>query len=319
GSVRFGKVRYSKGLKLPTDMEPLTNPVADPLGIDAKYQADQTQSAGLRYQSMIENEGKTSSKASDNEEVFAARKEMNEDIPPTDKEAQITEDQWVHHEEATVSYADLKAFIEGYYKENFDHRDQTDKLESIKDDPALKKVIKATEAYTKNSTSLHELLTLIKNFNLQGLKSLVATAMSQDQHLAAWANSSTFMAWNLGPRLTAIEISQTKIRSKISSFKSDTSEIKSMMTEIYQAFKGKGIVTNDQLESTTKKLMPASKVIREDPNEPIMVPYMINGKMQYLSNDEINDHIEKEDKIKKAVEEAKMLKKTKTKVIKVVQ
>ncbi|GJT99574.1 hypothetical protein Tco_1109913 [Tanacetum coccineum] len=55
--------------------------------------------------------------------------------------------------------------------------------EAVKDDPALNmKVIKATEAYTKNSTSLSELFTLIKNFDFQGLKSSVeslqATAIS---------------------------------------------------------------------------------------------------------------------------------------------
>ncbi|GKE29658.1 hypothetical protein Tco_1445042 [Tanacetum coccineum] len=110
--------------------------------------------------------------------------------------------------------------------------------EAVKDDPALnRKVIKATEAYTKNSTSLSELLTLIKNFDFQGLKSSVeslqATAISQDQHLSAWAKSSTSMAWNLGTRLTAIEISQAKIRAETSSLKSDTSKMKLMMTEIY--------------------------------------------------------------------------------------
>ncbi|GKD88011.1 hypothetical protein Tco_1359165 [Tanacetum coccineum] len=45
------------------------------------------------------------------------------------------------------------------------------------------------------------------------------------------------MAWNLGPRMTAIESSQAKIRSEISSLRKDTLDIKSMMTEIYQAFK----------------------------------------------------------------------------------
>ncbi|GKA31682.1 hypothetical protein Tco_0717987, partial [Tanacetum coccineum] len=185
----------------------------------------------------------------------------------------------------------------------------------------------------------------IKTFDFQGLKSSVvslqATAISQDQHLAAWAKSSTSMAWNLGPRLTTIESSQAEIISEISSFKSDTSEIKSMMTEIYQAFKwehvtieddtekaesdkakeeptravpistvipitrpnpevtliksssrppltdpileipvpqqttpvtqreGKGIATEEQLKSITNKLTSASKVIHEDPDEPI--------------------------------------------------
>ncbi|GKA30629.1 hypothetical protein Tco_0716934 [Tanacetum coccineum] len=65
--------------------------------------------------------------------------------------------------------------------------------------------------------------------------------------------------------------------------------------------------------------MLASNVFREDPDEPIRVPYMINGKMYHLTNDEINEHLEKEDKIKKAAEEAKRFKMTKTEVIKIVQ
>ncbi|GJS54617.1 hypothetical protein Tco_0627979 [Tanacetum coccineum] len=272
--------------------------------------------------------------------------------------------------------------------------------DAVKDDLALnKKVIEATEAYTKNSTALTELLTLVKNFDFQGLKSLVeflhATALKQNEHLASWAKSSTSMASNLGPRMTAVESSQAEIRSEISYLKQDTSEIKFTMTEIFQAFKGqssapsssvphatlaitegptnvegriqaeeeptravlisvvkpitrpnpevamiesssrppltdltleihvpqrerKGIATDEQLEST-KKLVPASKVILEDPDEPIRVSYMINGKMHYLTNDEINAHLKKEDKIKKAAEEAKMFEMTKTEVIKVVQ
>ncbi|GKA14847.1 hypothetical protein Tco_0694493, partial [Tanacetum coccineum] len=105
--------------------------------------------------------------------------------------AGLTKDQWAQHEEAAVSYADLIASIEGYYEENVDHREQTDKLvqaimdfldktatdmtnllkaltevtetlkviqDAVKDDPTLnKKVIEATEAYTKNSTTLTEL------------------------------------------------------------------------------------------------------------------------------------------------------------------
>ncbi|GKC61726.1 hypothetical protein Tco_1089324, partial [Tanacetum coccineum] len=35
----------SEGLKPPADMEPLTNPIVDPSGTDAKYHADQAQSA----------------------------------------------------------------------------------------------------------------------------------------------------------------------------------------------------------------------------------------------------------------------------------
>ncbi|GJW31330.1 hypothetical protein Tco_0051362 [Tanacetum coccineum] len=79
-------------------------------------------------------------------------------------------------------------------------------LDAVKEDPALnKKVLEATEAYTKNSTNLTDLLSLIKNFDFQG-----------------------------------IEHTQAALRSDISSLKRDTSEIKSMMTEIFNAFKGEG-------------------------------------------------------------------------------
>ncbi|GJY16218.1 retrovirus-related pol polyprotein from transposon TNT 1-94 [Tanacetum coccineum] len=128
----------------------------------------------------------------------------------------LTEEQWTQHEEDVVSYVDLKASIEGYYEENVDHREQTDKVidavmksldknsivrgdllnalngvtktlkviqDAVKEDLILnKKVIEATEAYTKNFTHLTKLLTLINNFDFQGLKSLVdsihATALS---------------------------------------------------------------------------------------------------------------------------------------------
>ncbi|GKD47988.1 hypothetical protein Tco_1276964 [Tanacetum coccineum] len=40
---------------------------------------------------------------------------------------------------------------------------------------------------------------------------------------------------------------------------------------------------------------------------------MINGKMHYFTNDEINAYMEKDDQIKKADEESKMFEMTKTK------
>ncbi|GKC08835.1 hypothetical protein Tco_1000445, partial [Tanacetum coccineum] len=65
------------------------------------------------------------------------------------------------------------------------------------------------------------------------------------------AKSSNSLAWNLGPRMTAVESSQADIRSDISSFKQDTSEIKSMMTEIYQAFKGRASTPSSSIPQIT--------------------------------------------------------------------
>nr|GEV75360.1 hypothetical protein [Tanacetum cinerariifolium] len=163
----------SERLKPPADMEPLTNRVAD---------------HGLVLKS-------------DEVDMLEAGEEMDEDIPPTDGEEK--------HEEAAVLYTDLRASIKGYYEENVDHGDQTDKLEVVKEDPALnKKVLKATEAYIANSHHLTKLLYLAKTFDFFRLKSLVenvkAIVDAYNDHLETWAKSSTSMAWNVGPGLTKI-------------------------------------------------------------------------------------------------------------------
>ncbi|GJR40367.1 hypothetical protein Tco_1216051 [Tanacetum coccineum] len=304
----------------------------------------------------------------------------------------LIEAQWAQHEEVVVSYADLKAAIEGYYEENIDHREQTNKVinaamnsldknnitrgdllnalneateslkaiqDAVKEDLVLnKKVLEAIEAYTTNSTHFTELLILIKNFDFQGLKSSIesiqATTLTQEDHLASWAKSSTSMAWNLSLRMTAVESSQAEIRSEISFLRKDTSDIKSMMTEIYYkcwgenvtqtdtveppshiegehaameeeptnvvpiTIKQKAIVTGDQPEDQ-RKLVAVLKEARPNPDALILMPYKINGTIFQLTNEQIQAHLDKEKKIKKAAEEAKMFEMTKTEVIKVVQ
>ncbi|GKB43517.1 hypothetical protein Tco_0888459 [Tanacetum coccineum] len=108
-------------------------------------------------------------------------------------------------------------------------------------------------------------------------------------------------------RLTKIKHTQALMQADLLSLKSDTSKIKSMMTKIFQAFqvinitppepqvtqrKGKGITTEEQLKPSSKKL---------------------------LTEEQIQDYLDKEEQIKKAAEEAKMFEMTKTEVIKVVQ
>ncbi|GJU74515.1 hypothetical protein Tco_1265920 [Tanacetum coccineum] len=157
----------------------------------------------------------------------------------------ITEKQWEQHEEATVSYVDLKASIDQYYDENIAHRDQTDKLmeasmssldristtisdlykglnviaellkdisNSVKDDPVInQKLNEATETFARISSNVTEVLSLVKGFDsfalLSDVKSLRAYAVKQE------------------------EASTARI-------KKDTSEIKFMMTEMYAAFQG---------------------------------------------------------------------------------
>ncbi|GKG12094.1 hypothetical protein Tco_0346331, partial [Tanacetum coccineum] len=99
------------------------------------------------------------------------------------------------------------------------------------------KVLESTKAYTTNSYNITKLLSLAKTFDFFGLKSLFenmkAALDALNDHLATWAKSSTSMVWNVGSRLTKIENTQALMQADLSSLKTDTSEIKSMMTEIF--------------------------------------------------------------------------------------
>ncbi|GJZ16098.1 hypothetical protein Tco_0551775 [Tanacetum coccineum] len=157
----------------------------------------------------------------------------------------ISEDNWEKHEEVAVNYADLKASIDDYYDENIAHQDQTDKNKNaIKDDSIInKKITEATKSFTKFSTKIT---------NLQSsVNTLQAHALKQDEELAAWAKSSTNMAWNLGSRLLAVP-------------KHD---------------KGKGIATESD-EDLSKRLVPASTIVRTDPDA--LIPYTINGEPEVI-------------------------------------
>ncbi|GJT48958.1 hypothetical protein Tco_0975115 [Tanacetum coccineum] len=200
-------------------------------------------------------------KESDEEEVLAAGDDMDEDIQadeevrtPSPKQDQPEPSQ-EHHEEAAISYADLKASIDQYYNENIAHRDQTDKLVEafmssldrsnttisdlykvldvitqllkdinnvVKDDPAAnQKINEATETFVRISSNITKVLSLVKGFDFSPLfstvKDLQAHSLKQDEELAAWAKSSTNMAWTLGSRISGLERAQNHIKSSMSS------------------------------------------------------------------------------------------------------
>ncbi|GKC08953.1 hypothetical protein Tco_1000563 [Tanacetum coccineum] len=138
-----------------------------------------------------------------------------------------------------------RASIEEYYEENIAHRDQTDQLvatsmsslekssssisdlykglnviteilkdinNAVKDDPATnKKIDEAIKTFSKIYTQTTEILSLVKTFDFSTLQStmqdLQAHALKQEEASASWTKSSTNMAWNLGSRMTAVEIS----------------------------------------------------------------------------------------------------------------
>nr|GEW59761.1 hypothetical protein [Tanacetum cinerariifolium] len=77
-------------------------------------------------------------------------------------------------------------------------------------------------------------------------------------------------------------------------------------------------IATESDEDPLKKLVPASTTVL-DPDEEKKVPYMIHGKMYYLTDRKIQAYLDKEEKMKKPAKEAKLLAMSKPKVIKVVQ
>ncbi|GJV00497.1 hypothetical protein Tco_1329767 [Tanacetum coccineum] len=142
---------------------------------------------------------------SDEEEVFAAGDDMEEDTQVDEEEHQSpspnknqpepSHSLTTQESDSGSSSPDLKKFdnihpvtesqLIKYLKKLL-----KDIKDAVKDDPVNKKVIEATEAYTKNSSALTELLNLVQNIDFQGLKSLVeslqAAALGQDEYLASW-------------------------------------------------------------------------------------------------------------------------------------
>nr|GEX24202.1 retrovirus-related Pol polyprotein from transposon TNT 1-94 [Tanacetum cinerariifolium] len=266
----------SEGLKPPADIEPQTNHVADPLGTGAKYQVDETQYTRLRYQSLTENK------------------------------------------EAVISYADLMASIEGYYKEIVDHKEQIDKVidaainsldknsiakgdilnalnritetlktiqDAIKDDLVHnKKAFKGQSSAPSSNMPQTTLVITKRLLNVRG-ENVTQTDnkeppfYTEREHVSMEDDAKK-------PKLDKAEKEPTKVVPisvvrPITRPNPEVIMIESLSRppltdptlEIHvPQRKGNGIATNEQLKST-KKLVPTSKVVREDPDEPIRVAH----------------------------------------------
>ncbi|GKA69607.1 hypothetical protein Tco_0775671 [Tanacetum coccineum] len=271
----------SEGLKPPADMEPQNNPVTDLSGTGAKYQVDETESTRLWYRSLAENKGNTSSKVepdikplqlqtfadvqafllfedemaqeSDDEEVFEAEEDMEEDTqaeeeqhqspPPNTDKSKPYPDQETQESESDTSSPELKKYdnmlplterqlvkscclasIEGYYEENLDHKEQSDKV-----------INASMNSLDKNIIARGDLINALNEVT----KTLKAI---QDVVKEDHTNHKT------NPEVAIIEsLSRPPLTDP-------TLEIPIPQRE------GKGIATDEQLEST-KKLVPASKVV----------------------------------------------------------
>nr|GEX21176.1 hypothetical protein [Tanacetum cinerariifolium] len=81
--------------------------------------------------------------------------------------------------------------------------------------------------------------------------------------------------------------------------------------------KGKG-KARDTNESPCK-LVPTSKGVRQDLDNPMLIPYEINKVMYHLTNEQIQAHIEKEEQIERVTQEVKVITPRKPELNKVVE
>ncbi|GJT63751.1 hypothetical protein Tco_1015231 [Tanacetum coccineum] len=171
-------------------------------------------------------------------------------------------------------------------------KDQTDKFVEA----SMSSLDKSSNTINDLYKGLNIITELLQEIN-NAVKDDSAYALKQDKELAAWAKSSTNMAWNIGSRLSGLERAQNHIQYSMSSPKEDPHSINPIMTEMYEVFKGQSLgsvtptlalthilanekgIENESEEDPLKKLVPASTIVLPDPDEEIKVPYMINGKI----------------------------------------
>ncbi|GJV13777.1 hypothetical protein Tco_1355318 [Tanacetum coccineum] len=311
------------------------------LGTDVEYQVDQTQSTRFKVSVLDQNKGKTYSEVEldtktlktdasylESSSCFETLKPYENYMPIHKKKlvsnlqnfsevlyAQVAEDSWEKHEEAAASYANLKHEIEGFDDGTYKANKNTDA--ALRNYQQILNLFK-TEAYTKNSTNLTKLLTLMKTFNFLGLKSIVdslkAVVDAQNDHLSKWAESSASLAWSVGPQITRIENTQAHIHSYIASPKQDTSEIKNMMTEIFCAFKGQS-TPSSSVPTTTLALTKCPITVRGRV-QLTLPPSLLLKKLLILRGESLRN---KEEKLEKDEREAKLLEMNKSELIKKIQ
>ncbi|GJT56196.1 hypothetical protein Tco_0991250 [Tanacetum coccineum] len=181
----------------------------------------------------------------------------------------------------------------------------------VKDDLVVnKKISVATKTFTTISTNITEVLSLVKGFDLSNLQSTVrdlqAHVLKQEVEFTSWTKSSPNMAWNLGSRLIgqssstpSSSVTPTLTLTHIPTNVEGDNETNTTTEDPSSHTKGETDANKQE-----KKLVKSLFIVRPDPDALILIPYTINGKLFHLTAEQIQAHLDKEEKIKKAKEEA---------------
>ncbi|GKB82429.1 hypothetical protein Tco_0949324 [Tanacetum coccineum] len=262
---------------------------------------------------------------SNKDDVLNIGEEMDEDIPPTDEEAQsphqiknnlnhlmhknslmnqiltplACSNFWNKHKEAVACYANLS-------KAGIDERAKLLKAlnrvsKILESDSVLKEEMKKmAESYTTTCGNLLGITKLINNAYLPELLTKTEGFQSTLNTLSTQPPLTDPILKIHVPQQTTLVIDITPPEPQVTQRE------------------GMGIATKEQLEPSSKKLVPASREFHQDLDEPIIAPCDIHGKIYQLKNDEIQAHLDKKEEIKKKAEEARLLEMTKSELIKVV-
>ncbi|GJS21948.1 hypothetical protein Tco_0450580 [Tanacetum coccineum] len=299
----------------------------------AKYQEDQTQSSRLRYQSLTKNKGKPSYEGEpDTQPILLTYVDVRV-ILLSEDEAQESDEEPepsnVQESASDSSSPDLKKFdnilplTERQLIRHLRKIDQTDKL--------VEAFMSSLDRSSTNISDLYKGLNVVTH-----LLKEISNTIKDDPATNQKPNEATETFARISSNVTE-----------------DTFEIKSMMAEMYAAFQGhsssapsgsvtltlaltniqanvegsqatlkidkvKGISTESG-DDPLKKLVKASSIVHPDPDKPVIVEFIINGRKVYLTEQEIQDYWDKEEQIKKVEEEARLNAISKSEVIKVVR
>ncbi|GJZ92546.1 hypothetical protein Tco_0664611 [Tanacetum coccineum] len=161
--------------------------------------------------------------------------------------------------------------------------------------------------------------------------SLNAAITAQNDHLAKWVESYALLAWSVGPRMNRIKNTQASIQSDLASLKQDIlkSRVQQLLGE--SSAHTATITPTEETPSHTKKEkdeMVTKEIVHETENvekesvkelevetvekELVQKPHVTEPIpiiiMYQLIEEEIQAHLDKEEKLEKAVREARLRK-----------
>ncbi|GJW27695.1 hypothetical protein Tco_0044570 [Tanacetum coccineum] len=149
------------------------------------------------------------------------------------------------HVEVATSYVDLRESVEGFCNEYLTTRAHTAitiHREVLRAEFKLKEKVKSLiDTKLNNSKNLSEVTKLLRRGNIPNditsFEAIQGAVNQQHAHHTTFDRPIRSLTWNLGPRLTKIEETQTNIQTDLAIIKTSTSEIESVVSEIYQVFK----------------------------------------------------------------------------------